>query len=149
VIEWALPKLYPDFLLEIVARPEMDRQFGPDAHGMTFPDFGHMVIREDIYEHACRGQPVHKAALARFSLAHEFGHLVLHAGGGGMPRRVLVSTPPYANSEWQANVFAAELLMSWAHLRWDDTPMTIAARFAVSHTAARIQYNAFKKEGLF
>lgn len=59
---------------------------------------------------------------ARFSVAHEIGHAVMHAdklvqlnridhGRRTMMRSDSEATPPYMDSEWQANRFAAALLM--------------------------------------
>jgi Zn-dependent peptidase ImmA (M78 family) len=141
--EWVLPEIYGDeFLFEILERREMERRFGIGTHGMTYPDHAHIIIREDIYEQACDN-----VGIARFSMAHEFGHLVLH-GGAGMARRVAVTTPLYCNSEWQADSFAGELLVSRAHVPWDATVDSIARRFKVSHAAARTQWTVFKEEGL-
>src|SRR2546427_1909654 len=66
VIDVVLPKLWPDFLLEVLDPGEMHARFGPDTHGMTHPDELHMIIREDVYEGAYRNFP-----MPRFTLAHE------------------------------------------------------------------------------
>ena len=142
VIEWVLPEIWPDFAFEIIEPDEMRERFGPDTHGMTFPDELNMLIRRDVYEGAYRDLP-----LPRFSLTHEFGHLLMH-GGVGMARRVALATPIYANSEWQADTFAGELLVSWKYITWDDTVASIARKFRVSHAAARTMFNVFKEEGL-
>ena len=142
VVEFVLPATWDTFLLEIVDVAEMNRRFGPDTHGMTYPDELHMIVREDVYLGACQHE-----ALPRFSLAHELGHLLMHAGGG-MARRVAMTTPIYANSEWQADAFAGELLVSWRQISWDDTPHSIARRFNVSYAAARTMYNVFREEGM-
>jgi len=147
VLEWVLPEIHDEFVFEVLDPTDMTRRFGPGTHGMTYPDLAHIIVREDVYEHACKGKPHFLTWQARFSLAHEFGHLVMHAGGG-LPRRVSWSTPLYANSEWQADTFAGELLAASTQVEPDDTPDSMASRFGVSFTAARTQYEVFKKEGI-
>lgn len=147
VIDVVMPTLMPDFGLEILDRDEMKQRYGPDAHGMTYPDVPHMVIRQDVYLDACEPKLTPKTALARFSLAHEFGHLVLHTNLG-LARRVAGFTPIFCNSEWQADTFAGELLVSAEHVAWDMTPESIASTFGVSFSAAKTQYQVFVKEGL-
>ena len=48
---------------------------------------------------------------------------------------------PYENPEWQADTFAAELLMPASMITEDDTVFTVARRFGVSYSAARIRLN--------
>ena len=45
------------------------------------------------------------------------------------------------NPEWQADTFAAELLMPASMITEDDTVFTVARRFGVSYSAARIRLN--------
>ncbi|OBX73763.1 hypothetical protein A9308_00710 [Moraxella atlantae] len=68
------------------------------------PDSMKMYIREDVYEALHADDP-----RARFTIAHEIGHFILHDGvalgrDNGSPHKI------FEDSEWQANVFAAELL---------------------------------------
>lgn len=101
-IELLLPRLIPDFELQICSIVEMG-----NINGQTFPDKHIIRIREDIYEGA-----IHGNTRDRMTLAHEVGHLFLHAHQDvGMcrvadQRRIAA----YISSEWQANTFAGQLL---------------------------------------
>lgn len=114
-------------------------------HGRSYPDTGIVQIREDVYERACAGE-----GRDRFTVAHEIGHVVLHAGLS-LQRTAVPLGPirPYESSEWQANAFAGELLMPlhWlrAHCR---VPHDLVSLFGVSETAARTQWNALCREGV-
>lgn len=129
-IEWILPKVGSDY--EIVPVNEMGNAYGVTHTGMRV-----MKIREDVYEGAVKGNP-----RDRFTLCHELGHFILHS-----PDRVSFArgeVPAYMDPEWQANVFAGELLAPYdlvAHM----PPERIAAECGMSLTAATIQYNQYHK----
>ncbi|MCG7863444.1 MAG: ImmA/IrrE family metallo-endopeptidase [Candidatus Thiodiazotropha endolucinida] len=107
-----------------------------DDEGLCKPDSHEILIREDVYEAACKDCP-----RARFTIAHEIGHLLLH---GGVPQLARSWNPSHhyeSDSEWQANTFAAEFLMpadlmSESHMSIQD----IKRNFGVSWEAARIRY---------
>lgn len=129
-IEWILPELGFDY--EIVAAKEMGNAYGVTHTGMRV-----MKIREDVYEGAVRGNP-----RDRFTLCHELGHFLLHT-----PDRVSFARgyiPTYMNPEWQANVFAGELLAPCKLVR-GMTPQEIADKCGMSLTAAQIQYKEYHK----
>jgi predicted transcriptional regulator len=80
----------------------------------------------------------------RFSIAHEVGHHVLHAGTQAVYCRTADVAPPPDDSarlvEHEANLFAAELLMPAALVREaaerrGPDPYTLAAEFDVSDVA--------------
>lgn len=83
------------------------------------------------------------AARDNFTVAHELGHYFLHtdtSGDGEITHQRQGSSP----SEWQANWFAAELLMP-RELFFEvarennNNPNAIAAHFNVSGAAARVR----------
>ena len=74
-----------------------------DAEGYTCPNGTFICLREDVYEAACMGD-----SRARFTVAHEIGHLDLHTNVPIYHARSGVSIPPYMLSEPQANQYAAE-----------------------------------------
>lgn len=90
------------FTLEIVGDEEMS-----DFYGLTSTADGVMKIRESVYDGAVEGNP-----RDRFTLAHELGHYLMHS-----PERISLARsieyPKYCDPEWQANVFAAELLVPY------------------------------------
>ena len=73
IIEFILPSLLSGFSYEIRTKEEM----GSDE-ALTYPDKSLILIREDVYLDATKGE-----RRAQFTLAHELGHLVMHTGLGG------------------------------------------------------------------
>lgn len=129
-IEWILPELGFDY--EIVPEREMRNAYGVTHTGMRI-----MKIREDVYDRAVNGNP-----RDRFTLCHELGHFLLHT-----PDRVSFargSVPTYMDPEWQANVFAGEL-MAPCNLVKGMFPQEIAEKCGMSFTAAQIQYKEYHK----
>ncbi|MFB6349447.1 ImmA/IrrE family metallo-endopeptidase [Moraxella sp. ZJ142] len=108
--------------------------------GMTevavLPDKKLMHIREDVYEALHGNDP-----RARFTIAHEFGHLFMHKGvalnrGDGNHKT-------YEDSEWQANQFAAELLAplkGCVGLSIDE----IMTKYKISYQCAALRYKECK-----
>lgn len=130
-IELLLPRLIPDFELQICPIIEMG-----NINGETLPNRHLIRIREDIYEGAINGN-----SRDRMTLAHEVGHLFLHANQDvRMCRAPGLNIVAYASSEWQANTFAGQLLAP-TYLIKDKTTDEIQNLFNISHTAARIQRN--------
>ena len=128
--------------LEIDVRETADMS----VEAETFPDIGWMNIREDVYHEA-----IQDSMRARFTLSHELGHLFLHGGLTGYARSVgPASHPFYCDSEWQADLFAAEFLMPRASVcELCGVPADIAAVFRVSSTAARIRWKQLTERGFF
>jgi hypothetical protein len=67
ILEFRLVERYPDFRLVIMADAEMRE----DA--VTEPHLDRITVRRSVYIAACEGD-----AEARFTLAHELGHFLLH-----------------------------------------------------------------------
>lgn len=129
-IEWILPILGYDY--EIVPEREMG-----NAYGVTHTGKRVMKIREDVYEGAVKGNP-----RDRFTLCHELGHFFLHT-----PDRVSFArgdVPAYMNPEWQANVFAGELMAPYELVK-GMSPQEIAEKCGMSITAAQIQFKEYYK----
>lgn len=130
LIEWILPILGVDY--EIVTEKEMGRAYGVTHTGMKV-----MKIREDVYDGAVNGNP-----RDRFTLCHELGHFLLHT-----PDRVSFArgeVPAYMNPEWQANVFAGEIMAPYT-LVAGMSPKEIADKCGMSLTAATIQFKQYSK----
>jgi hypothetical protein len=83
----------------------------------------------------------------RFSIAHELGHYVLHSQLGQIP---LVAKRSRLNerAEWEANWFAASLLMPETEFRKEHAvnpdPWYLASRFLVSPEAAKVRKKTLK-----
>lgn len=137
-LDLTLAKHLKGFVLEICFQDEMG-----DAHGLTFPDDNLIQIREDVYEGACCNK-----GRDRLTLAHELGHLVLHPKLGFARMEYGKSIPAYLSSEWQANAFAGELLISAEHISKCKSVSEVAEMFKVYEEAARVQLDAFRKDGI-
>lgn len=115
------------------------------SEGQTRPGSpGELVISPAVYDALGRDD-----GRARFTLAHELGHVVLHATQlQAMNRQIgeLVlhrrfSLPAYRDPEWQADQFAAALLMPMDGVRAviarsGNSAHTVASVFRTSFTAA-------------
>lgn len=134
----AYHQIEPEFVFDIRECKEM-----ADNHGITYPDEKIMLIREDIYDRACAGQ-----GRDRLTIAHEFGHLFLHSGLGFARKESKTNIPSYCNSEWQANCFGGELLISAEHIHLCESPLDASELFGVSLEAADYQWVKFGQEGL-
>ena len=135
-IERVLPKIYDDFVLEILPRDQLG-----ERHGETFPDKHLMRLREDVYIGMCEGSGQH-----RFAGAHECAHHIYHEG---IPlaffRSSAKNLPLFRNSEWQADTLAAELLMPYEavkHMGVQD----IKTKYGVSRSVAQCRRDKIDKE---
>lgn len=134
-IEFVLPRAYDDFVLELVDDHEM-----PGMEGATWPDQKHMKLPRTVYERAAAGE-----GRARFTMAHELGHLFLHAGipfARSSPTGGTIAA--YECSEWQANEFAAAILMPASLVRECGSIRDIMERFGVSKAAAENRLKVLK-----
>lgn len=103
-----------------------------------------ICIRNDVYIDACFNDP-----RARFTVLHEFGHLIL-----GHQRTINRETPnlelkTYEDSEWQADQFAAEFLMPYQVIKELNLNSVnlIMTHFNVSQPAAYRRINQLSKRG--
>lgn len=129
---------------EIVLRI-LEDELLTNEYAVTLPQTREMLVRESVYHAAYHGNERH-----RFTLAHELGHLVLHAN----------VSPAYAFSEkpsdhhytedceWQANEFAGEFLVDSRQLSGVNSPEEISKIFGVSLEVAEIVYRKYRKEGI-
>lgn len=129
-LENIVPVLDPEFHIKIVD----DMELG-ENHAIAFPDRNLIVIKNGVYIGAING-----SGRDRLTLAHEFGHIILHANvpiayaqnRSGRKLRL------YEDSEWQANVFAGQLLAP-TYLIQSYNVQEIMNIFKVSHAAAETQ----------
>lgn len=115
--------------------------FGMEAQ--TKPDENFIQIRQSVYDLATEGD-----GHCRFTLAHELGHLLLHKGQeaviyarGEIPKHEI-----YEDSEWQADVFASELLMDSRLVDSNKSASEVAKIFGTSVTAAAMKIRDIKKK---
>lgn len=131
-IEWVMTNPNCGMELEILTREEMQ-----DTYGTTNTGSKVMRIREDVYEGAVKGNP-----RDRFTLCHELGHYLLH-----QPEKISYArgnVPAFKNPEWQANVFAAEL-MAPHDLVKNMSIEEISKKCGMSRQAASFQYEECRK----
>lgn len=125
-------------VLELSEMPHEDIEACWDPESLT------MHLRTDVFEKACRNDP-----RARFTVMHELGHGLL-----GHRRTINRASTDhhlktYEDSEWQANQFAAEILMPLDVIQ--DRKLNTAARvefyFNVSALAAQKRIKQLQKRG--
>lgn len=116
----------------------------PHDYANATPSQKKVSVRQEVYHQAARGE-----ARARFTMAHELGHLVLHANV--IPKYAQSQAPSshhYTEDvEWQANEFAAWLLVSPQDPSKLKTPKSIADNFGVSLEMAGYQWRKLKEAG--
>lgn len=125
------------------------------VEGMTWPD-GRVQVNEETYRNATNGN-----GRARFTMCHEAYHGIQHRS---QIRRVLMDSGELTlfrrseldarvDPEWQANAFAAAILMPASMVRavWKearDKPIEdMIYYFGVSKTAASIRLRTLKRSG--
>jgi len=137
-LDVVLPAANDEFVLDVLPMETMG-----DVHGMTYPDRNLIQIREDVYLGAKRG-----IGRDRMTMAHELGHYVLHAGLGLARAIPAEKVAAYRSSEWQANAFAGELLISANHISVCRNASEAKLKFGVSAQAAEYQWRIFERDGL-
>lgn len=132
-LERAMPRLVKGFVYDVV-----EDEFLPGKYAQAIPEENLVEIRQSTYEAAVDGDP-----RARFTIAHEVGHLLLadevpdgHASYARRDRNIPLR--PFEDPEWQANEFAAELLAP-CRLVAGMNAQGIKDDFGVSLEVARIQ----------
>ena len=114
----------------------------PDEYAITYPDKKEIIIRQDVYDMALDGN-----GFARFTMAHELGHLVMHHSLPLARQQANQTIKPYENSEWQANKFAQELLIDTATVtRLNLSVNEITDIFGVSRNSAEVALAAIHRE---
>lgn len=129
ILEHKMPEMFPAFRYEIVNASEM-----PDREAEMNPYEFCIRIREDVYVAAIDGD-----AHCRFTIAHELGHFFMHrhqtlAFGHRAENGCI---PTCQNSEWQADVFARNLLAPYSMACNMETSV-IEVVFGVSRQVAKI-----------
>ena len=133
ILEYGMGRLFPGFNRTIVSKDEM-----PGREAVTYPAANEIDIREDTYLLAYYGDP-----RARFTLAHEIGHLILHTPETiTLAREAADNTTPlrFESAEWQADAFAGDFLAP-PRLLLGLSVDEIAEQFNISRKAAQIQFD--------
>ncbi|MEK3735729.1 ImmA/IrrE family metallo-endopeptidase [Paenibacillus sp. FSL H7-0941] len=108
-LEWALCRVDSEMNLEIRPKDSMSNRYG-----MFVPEKHSIILREDVYEGAIAGN-----VRDRFTVAHEIGHYFMHNSKTVAFARLdeKNTVPKSMDIEWQANVFAGEMLAPPAIVR--------------------------------
>jgi hypothetical protein len=138
LIEVTMPEWDPDFSFIVSSREELG-----ENHALTHVRDRIVEVRADIYDGACGG-----FGRDRMTLGHELGHLILHQEIHLARRMSEEPLKPYVDPEWQATVFAAELLMPFQTYRAMKNPEDAANVFGISELAVQTQVRAWMREGL-
>lgn len=129
--------------LDVVADDDQELPRGIEA--CWVPDTVTLTIRESVYVAACQGVP-----RALFTVAHELGHLILAHRRPAFNRQTQRhSFEVWEDSEWQADQFAAELLMPLPQMIATGLQSAdqIAGVFGVSVPAAGRRLKQLRKRG--
>ena len=129
VLELQMPKNFEGFRYEIVDPCEM-----PDREAEMNPFEYCIRVQEPVYIKA-----MNEDGHCRFTIAHELGHFFLHRTQKLAFGRKATngSIPTYMNSEWQADVFARNLLAPFSMTR-GMIAQQIENLFGVSRSVADI-----------
>lgn len=112
----------------------------PGVEATCLPEKRLIYITASTYDSIVRNEE-----RARFTVFHELGHLLL-AHSRSFHRDTTVSFPIWENSEWQADQFAAEILMPLSVIRAKNltTAGELQTEFGVSYTAASIRLSRLR-----
>lgn len=116
-----------------------DDELSKDVEAISYPDLKLIKVKNSVYNKACSGD-----ARARFTIAHEIGHLVLHRDMGAFARGP-AHTDYREDAEWQANMFAASFLADSRLLTTKMSVQEIATQCGLSLRAAEIRKSNFKR----
>lgn len=107
----------------------------PGVEASCLPEKRLIEISESTYEGVIRNDE-----RARFTIFHELGHLLL-GHSRSLHRDTVMSFPIWENSEWQADQFAAEILMPLDLIveKGLTTTRQLREQFRISHSAAHIR----------
>jgi len=142
----SIPKLLDKLTLYSIHYDVLDAADWPAAREVEacyYPEERTLYIRDSVYREMVRG-----GQRAVFTFGHELGHAVL-AHRRTANRQSTADVPTYANSEWQANTFAAEFTMPLEQIKRLQllNPDVIASYFGVSPAASKVRYTDLRKKG--
>jgi len=138
IVEFAekgLPHLVDGLIFDVVDSAEMQ-----DRMGAVNPLTRQFLIREDVYDGAVAQMPRH-----RFTIAHESGHAVMHIGTLNRLNSISAGRiAAFRDPEWQANRFAAAILMPRHLVRRCNSSDEITRQFGVSKESAMLRIRTLK-----
>lgn len=131
-METIIPEL--GYTIEICELSELK-----DEYALTKPEEKVLKIREDVYVNATKNSP-----RDLFTIAHEIGHIFFHDVTSIVLARSDYQIQKFEDPEWQANTFAAELLVPSNVLKGKSVDEVIEI-YRCSRQVAEIQISKNKK----
>lgn len=126
-----------------VAHPVEDKDLAQTA-AFTVPEAGLIVMQNSIYNGLFDDDP-----FARYTIVHEFSHIVLEHAVTLHRGAVLGEHRWYEDTEWQANNLTAEMMMPVETVkRLGCRPILIMSECGVSQQAVNYRLENLRKEGL-
>lgn len=112
------------------------------SEAYCIPEAATIYLTDETYRKACQNDP-----RSIFTIFHELGHLLLGHSRTMHRGQKTNNTKPYCDSEWQADQFAAEMIMPFKTIVLNNLfdPEKIQQRFGVSSRAAQKRYNQLLK----
>ncbi len=119
--------------------------FADHSEACCVPETATIYLTEETYRKACMNEP-----RTRFTIFHELGHLLLGHNRELHRANVAKNIKPYQDSEWQADRFAAEVIMPLDVIYGYElfSVEKIKTQFGVSDQAAQTRFNQLLKEGV-
>ncbi len=103
---------------------------------------GTIYIKESVFK-----KLEDPSSRSHFTIAHEIGHFFLHFLNGPVLSRTTKPDKQYEKPEWQADQFAAELLMPYEVVK-NMSVDEIFANYNVSYKAAKTRHKKINKKRL-
>lgn len=137
LVEVQFPQFIPNYNFRVVNSEDIDVNMGGISACTEVKDGKiTMYVLESVYDEALKDR-----GRARFTLAHEGGHVLMHCTEDiklnriECPDKLRIPIENERNSEWQADQFAAELLAPLDMIQ-GMTKNEIMWKFKVSNTCA-------------
>ncbi len=130
--------LHDDFVLDIVPDHYLRRELAK-----TYPEKHIVMVRQSVYDKACAGD-----GFSLLVIAHELGHYLMHTNqdicfAKSISRERM---PKEYNVEWQAEIFAYELMMPFEHVKKLKTAKAVSRQFGVNAQIAKKRLTFVNKE---
>ena len=136
-LELVLDQTLDEISLSIRSKTEMGH-----TEGFTSVDGKNIILREDVYHRAQRGD-----SGARYTVAHEIGHAFLHANQlAATARTTNRKIKKSMSSESQADRFADCFLVPLHLIAPEDGADSIAEKFGVRKDCAKRRLKEYRKK---
>lgn len=132
--------MFKEYNFEYIVLEDDNRIFKEKDEAHTNIKTGTIYIKESVF--ANLSVP---SSRSNFTIPHELGHFFLHYLNGPVLSRNTKPEKVYENPEWQANQFAAELLMPYEVVK-NLSIEEIYLKYNVSYQAAKNRYERINKK---